>query len=351
MAASAPRLDDMIALNQELAALIRAGIPLELGLKQHTATWPSRFAALAERVSRRLSSGQSLVDALREEGPAVSPAYAAVVQAGLESGRLPEALEQLADLGLIVQNLRRRVWLAAIYPLMVCSLAYLLFVGFVIVCVPTWLQTRDAMMLPHRWLFDLLAELNATVRYWGFAVPLAAGILFLVQQLRQSSGGAWGQIRSSLWMPGVGHMYRYLLRAQFARLCAVLIEHEVPAGRAVTLAAESTGDERLKLAAEDISQSLERGATWSQAIDSADRLPEFLRWMLIAGEKQRALPAVLRQVAETYGRQADGWQWWLQQAVPVLLVIFVSGGVVLLYCLGLFLPLQMFWNDLMSINP
>ncbi len=354
MGAATPRLEDLIALNQELAALVRAGIPLELGLKQHATAWPSRFAALSERISQRLSGGQSLVDALRQEGPAVSPAYAAVIEAGLQSGRLPEALEQLANLGLTLQDLRRRVWLAAVYPIMVCTLAYVLFVGFVILCVPIWTETREAMMLPRHWLFDALAGLHATVRYWGPGIPLAIVAMAAFQIMRRSftdSVGVWQQFRSLLWMPGVSSMYRQFLRAQFARLCAVLVEHEIPAGRAVTLAAESTGDTRLISAAGEISGHLERGATWSQAVNSAERLPEFLRWMMMAGEKQQALPAVLHQAADTYQLRAEHWQWWLQNVLPVFLVTIVGGGMVLLYSLGLFSPLLLFWNDLLSINP
>lgn len=354
MSASSPRLEDLVTLNQELAALIRAGIPLELGLKQHSSSWPSRFASLAGRISQRLTLGESLVDALRQEGPAISPAYTAVVEAGLQSGRLPEALEQLADLGLKVQDIRRRVWLAAVYPVIVCILAYLFFLGFILICVPLWTETREALMLPPRWLFTALAYLHATVGIWGPLVPISVVILVVGRMIYETvvvSPGAWHQIRGSLWIPGVGVMYRQLIRAQFARLLAVLIEHEVPAVRAVALAAESTGDSRLRHAADEITTKLEHGSTWAQAVSATDKLPTFLQWMMVVGEKQQQLPAVLRQAADAYQRQADHWQWWLQRVLPVVLVTLVSGAVVLLYCLGMFVPMEMFWYDLMQANP
>jgi len=68
-----PRLDDLIVLNQEIAVLVKAGIPLELGLRGLSGSVPSRLGHLAERLADRLSNGLSLVEALEHELPDVSP--------------------------------------------------------------------------------------------------------------------------------------------------------------------------------------------------------------------------------------------------------------------------------------
>ncbi len=351
MTASAPRLEDLVALNQEMAALIRAGIPLELGLRQHSVAWPSQFSSLADRIAQRLAQGDSLVDSLRQEGPVISPAYACVVEAGLASGRLPEALEQLAELGLTMQEVRRRVRISAAYPLIVCCLAYVLFVGFIEVGVPIWSQTRDVMFLPPRFLFQLLNVLHDTVRVWGPLIPVAVAIGVLSQRLHAGSAGSWRQIGFCLWIPGVGPLYRDLLRAQFARLLAVLVEHEVSGGRAVTLAADSTGDAGLQESARVIADQIQRGATWSEAVQGASGLPRFLQWMMAVGAQHGALSAVMMQASDAYQRQADRRLEWIRSALPVVFVAVVAGGVVFLYCLCLMLPLQQFWFDLMDANP
>ena len=89
MSDRSPNLDDLISLNHEIAALARAGIPLELGLRGLASGTGSRLTRLADRLADRLASGRSLPDALAEEGPAVSPVYTSVIEAGLASGRLP----------------------------------------------------------------------------------------------------------------------------------------------------------------------------------------------------------------------------------------------------------------------
>jgi len=348
MSNTAGRLEPIAALNQEIAALVRAGIPLELGLSQVAAAWPEQFSAVAQRIAERLTQGDSLPEALRREGPAISPAYVAVVEAGLAAGRLPEALENLAEISLTMQDLQRRAWLAAVYPILVCTLTYVMFVAFVQFGVPIWLETRDFYFLPPRLLFTVLGELHRTLMWWGPLIPLAILVFTMWSLLRNRL--AMGVSSVGWWIPGAWIAHRHLVRAQFARLLAVLVEHAVPGTKAVLLAADATGDEQLQSSAMVMSAELERGATWSEAVSRATRLPEFLRWMLVVGEQQGSLAAVMRQTAATYQRKADRWLEWMRNSLPVLLVGGVCGSMVLIYCLGIFLPMVQFWQDLFEIN-
>jgi general secretion pathway protein F len=350
MMSPGPNLEDLIALNQEMAAMVRAGIPLELGLKNAGTSPSSRFSALAERISARLSQGDSLVEALRKEGSVVSPAYAAVVEAGLAAGRLPEALEELAGLGLTMQEIRRRVWLAVTYPLMVCCLAYVLFTAFIAFGVPLWISTREALSLPPNRFFDLLAALHHTVRWWGPGIPLALLLAASVPILRMVAGRR-SPIDGASHLPGISTVYRHLRRAQFARLLAVLWEREIPAPRAVLLAADSTGDVRLSRSALDVSEQLQRGVTWEEAVSSAVGWPPFLRWMMAAGQREGAFSSVLRQAADVYQRRAERWLDWFRGTLPVALIVGVCSLVVLIYGLSLFVPLQQFWLDLTRAYP
>ncbi len=342
-------LNSLANLNQEIAALIRAGIPLEHGLSQIAATWPSEHAGLANRLAQRLAGGLSLPDALRAEGASVSPAYLAVVEAGLAADRLPAALEELAEISLTMQELRRRTWLAAVYPLMVCCLAYGLFIAVIILGVPLWQETREAFRLPPRFLFHVLETLQRTVLWWGPLVPI--GLVFA------SALSNWGYSRAAhaakigWWIPGAFRIQRLLTRAQFSRLLAVLIDHALPAPRAFTLAAHATGDVRIERAATDVAQRLEMGGTWRDTITAAHEFPAFLRSMLVIGEQQGALSPVLRQAAETYQRLAERRLEWIRTVLPVLLVGVVSGSVVLGYCLSIVLPMFQFWQDLMLAYP
>ena len=89
-------LDQLLALNEEIAALVRAGVPLDRGLLEAGRDVRGRLGRIAGVLGRRLNRGEGLAEALEAERRAIPPLYRAVVEAGARAGRLPAALEGMA---------------------------------------------------------------------------------------------------------------------------------------------------------------------------------------------------------------------------------------------------------------
>src|ERR1700722_7046260 len=89
-------LDDLIALNDEIVALIRAGVPLERGLAGLSGDLPGRLRNITATLARRMSQGESLTAAMAAEPQTFPAVYRALVEAGLRCGRLAPVLEGLA---------------------------------------------------------------------------------------------------------------------------------------------------------------------------------------------------------------------------------------------------------------
>src|SRR5690606_25642724 len=85
-----------------------------------------------------VASGRRLDEALADPALNVPPVYRAVVAAGLRSGRLPVALESLAESARHVHQLRSTVVLAMIYPLLLVTVAYSLLVLLLTVVLPAF---------------------------------------------------------------------------------------------------------------------------------------------------------------------------------------------------------------------
>src|SRR3954453_21823105 len=89
-------LDHLVALNDEIAALVRTGLPLERGLRLAGGGLPGRLRGTMTVLADGMSRGASLPAALEAERERLPRIYRAVVEAGLRSGRLSGALEGLA---------------------------------------------------------------------------------------------------------------------------------------------------------------------------------------------------------------------------------------------------------------
>ena len=111
-------LNDLIALNDEIAALVRAGVPLEQGLAELGADMPGRLGQVAAALAERTARGESLEQALTDQAVALPPAYRAVVQAGVRAGRLPAALEAVAASARRTAETQRAAMVAVSYPLL-----------------------------------------------------------------------------------------------------------------------------------------------------------------------------------------------------------------------------------------
>ena len=74
-------IDQLLALNAEMAALVRAGVPLERGLVVAGRDLKGRLGPITTALSRRLNRGESLSEALAGEGESIPPLYRAVVEA------------------------------------------------------------------------------------------------------------------------------------------------------------------------------------------------------------------------------------------------------------------------------
>ena len=84
--------DDLIALTDEMAALVRAGVPLETGLAEMATELCGKQRNVANNVAAQLRAGKTLPQVLERSPETFPPIYTAVVEAGLRSGRLSSAL-------------------------------------------------------------------------------------------------------------------------------------------------------------------------------------------------------------------------------------------------------------------
>lgn len=322
--ASSITLDQWIAFNDELAALARAGIPLERGLPQLGGDLPRKLRSLADEVSRRLAAGESLEQVLSDESMAFPAAYRAVAAAGVRSGKLALALESIAVTARRASELRQLTRLAMAYPLVVVLLGYGLIYFALTYILPTMSEVYTAERYAGAEFLSLLTRVGQSA-WWRipwFPVVLLAGV-FLYWKLSGRAARS-GQVGGRL--PTYGRMLRLGRSATFAEILALLLEHGVPLGESLRLAGEASGDGAIRRAAGELAARRERGETANERIPG---LPSYLAWVLSSPATQPRLPEVLRTTAEGQRAKATQIGEWLSLYLPMLLTATIGGGVAL----------------------
>jgi general secretion pathway protein F len=345
-------LDELIALTDEMSALVRAGVPLEKGLTQAAADLSRRPGKVAAELSDCLQAGETLPQALADAPGTFPPVFRAVVDAGLHSGRLSAALEGLANSSRRIAELRRLTRVAMLYPVFVAFLAFGLFVCGVVWFQPRLTKMYQSMDLAPSPLNLELAELGRTAPTWVLWIPLAA---IAALALWWYSSQRVTLRPSPLNFTPTSRLLYYSQLTTFADLLALLIEHHTPLSQAVLLAADASGGKQLKRSAHQFAALETAGVNASNSANTTapsqkstaaqlSGFPPLVGWLLTGGSSQEALVKSLRSTAQAYRRRVERLDDWLRIYIPLILLVVIGGTAVAIYAFGLLGP----WYQLLT---
>jgi general secretion pathway protein F len=323
-------LDQLIALSDEIAALARAGVPLDRGLRELAVDMPGRLGSLAGEVGRRLEQGESLSHILAEHP--FPPAYRAVIEAGLRAGRLPAALEDVARTARRISHLRTSLGTALLYPLIVLLLAWQLFMFTIARVLPVMVRLLadfEPAVLDYYGAAGRLAHWAPWLA-WGVPAVLLMWAGWSWLRSGQVAGGvelhpwlAWGAIGSLRRMQRAGRM------AALAETLSTLIASEVPLDEAVSLATAAVGSPQLAKGGSELADRIRRGQLGGPPPAG---FPPLLAWTLTCGNREQ-LQKSLRRTAQVYRDEFERRGQWLTLYVPLFATVVVGGAVVMIYAL------------------
>ncbi|MBC8353044.1 MAG: type II secretion system F family protein [Planctomycetes bacterium] len=336
-------LDELVALNDEMIALVRAGVPLERGLRSIGADLPGRLGRLAESLGRRLESGESLADTLDDSTDGFPRVYRAVVAAGIRSGKLSSALEGVSSAARRAAELRRVMIVSLIYPIIVLFIATNLLYFTAYKTAPVVMQVHELLGVDRPWWYDWVLYLG---QYGG---ELLAGFWLMTTifgglWLYRSSRAASISDRGVRGLPTVARVLHVGRMATFADVLAMMVEQRVPLDEAVVLAAEASGD-RILMNSSIIIATRIRGGERSAPLPKG--FPPLLGWLINTGTQREPLAKSLRQTADSYRRRALNMGNWLTIYLPIILSAGVGGTIAALY---VFIVMAPFYNLLFKLS-
>ncbi|MEX1039373.1 MAG: type II secretion system F family protein [Pirellulaceae bacterium] len=329
-------LDDFLALNDEILALSRAGIPLDRNLRSAARQIRGRRGDLLEKMSARLAQGASL-DQVVAETKELPPIYRAVVEAGLRSGDLTAALEDVAGVARRMQDVRISYLLAIIYPSIVLMVAgaAIFVVGRPVIRVMVMIiqdELRVPASHPLNWgtqLFQDASPLLSLLCPLGVLLLVGTIAVLMLTQRALLPGGSL-----IAWVPGLRGVAKFGKQAVWLDVMALLVRRQVPLAEAARLAAASTGDSVWIRATNEWATRLERG----ERSDPPPMVPGFGRWLLGGQSDPRTLAKWLRIAAETAHREASRKSDWIRARLTLYLGLGLGGMVVGMFAMAMILP-------------
>jgi general secretion pathway protein F len=289
---------EITILLQDLALLLRSGLPLDDGLRLLTDNTSGVMARLIEQMRRVIGSGSNFADALQSQRATALPDLVAIVKSAEAAGNLEQALSHVAQERMKQDRVNTKIRSAVRYPifLLVVSVAVLLF--FLIFVVPQFTDVvRDFGAQPDPLVTTVMAISdglrNNSQVILAFGLVLVASVLLAWRS--QSVRPKFVAFLSRL--PGISGVVLLRRTTQFARGLGMLLQNGVTLTDALRLLSEAhAGDNRLRV----ISDHIRRGGRLVDAIEETNFLPALAARMLRVGEESGSLDVVATRCADYY---------------------------------------------------
>ena len=332
---------EFLIFNQELATLLKAGMPLvqSLELLKRRVESPA-FRSILEDVHERVRSGSALSDAFGAHESALPTVYTASLLAGERSGSLDSVLRRFVEYSKIIETMKRKTISALVYPAILTALALVLVTIIVVKVVPAFsdfYSSFGATELPI--MTRIIVGFSNLVR--GQFLLLAAGIALLVAGVMtwvRQPGQQARFDRAILTVPMLGDVARKFSTSQMARTLATLLGGGLPLVHALDIATRSMANQFLAKQLAIVATRVKEGESFSAALQARRTFPDVAVKMAEVGESTGALQEMLNTVADFYDEEINtNMERFVTLVEPVLLVIM--GLVIAVLLVALYLPI------------
>lgn len=331
---------EFLVFNQELATLLKAGMPLvqSLGILRERVESPA-FRTVLDNVHDKVKSGNQLSDAFATHGAPFSGAYAASLLAGERSGNLEGVLRRYVGYMKVIGEVKRKTVSALVYPAVLVGLALVVVSIIVLKVVPEFAGFYDSFDTELPLATRVIVAVSSFVRDQFFL--LAAAIILL-------GLAAWGWLRKPeqrayfdravLRLPWVGATVRRFATSQLARTMATLLGGGLPLVNAIDIASAATSNQHMARELRAVGQRVREGESFAGALSARSVFPPVAIKMAEVGESTGALQDMLSSLADFYDEEIETeLSRFVALVEPALLI--VMGLVIAGLLLALYMPL------------
>ena len=331
---------DLMIFNQELAALLRSGLPmlqaleLVLGRQRNPV-----FRQILTQVRDQVRSGEDLSAAIAGFGDRFPGLYAATLRAGERSGEMEEVIRRFVRyLGLVLET-RKRVVSALVYPAALVGLSICLIGVMTVYVLPNFTDFFNNLHV------DLPLVTKVTM---GFSLFVREHILMILISLAVGGFLFWrfintesGRVAISRWVlkiPFIGPMFHRMALSEFCRSLATLLAGGIPLVSSMEVSVRAISNQHLRTLLLPTIESVREGKALAETLEATGAAPDILVDMVEVGEATGSLDSMLTDVSDFLDEEVETQlQRVLSLLEPVMLILM--GLIIATLLVSVYLPL------------
>lgn len=334
---------DVTYFFRQLIMLVNAGTPILKALNTLSARGRHEgIKNLVADLARYVEAGNPLWQAFERHPKHFTPMEIQLIRASEASGTLTEVLERVARYRERREVMHKKMQGAAMYPLAVMIVCFLVIALMCLFVVPQFRQifdqVRDLEIPWYTEFFFGLADLFPYISIGGF-VGVAALILLYKFWFVKTPLGRLRADRIKLSLPIVGPILQKNAIVDFARTFALLQRSGLSILVTLDLVEEAISNKALANVMRSLSDSVERGEGLEQPMRAVENIiPPMVTDMFVTGEESGSVDKIADHVADTYEEEVEIQLNTLGEAIQPIIIVFM-GLIVLAIAAALFVPL------------
>jgi type IV pilus assembly protein PilC len=317
---------EFLIFNQELAALLRAGLPIISSLEILTERRKNQaFKRALLDIRERVKSGESLSDAFRAQGDMFPSLYAASLASGERSGELGSVLVRFIDYMTKVVAIRSKVVSALIYPCILFGLSIALIALMLFYIIPkfseflaefgtdfpivTRIVMAVAMYCKDHWQI-ILGSVIVTVVAYTFWVRTERGRL-AVDGMK-------------LRLPVLGGVVDNYAQNRFTRTLGTLQAGGIPLVSSIELSARAVGNIVVEKSLLRVAEQVREGQALWESLAATGLISDITIQMVKVGESTGELAEMLHNASDFTDNEIDTALTRLVAVIEPVMLVFMA---------------------------
>lgn len=331
---------ELMIFNQELAALLRSGLPvlqaLDLMLSRQR---DPEFRRVVSQLRERVSSGEDLSKAVGDFGDLFPPLYAATLKAGERSGEMEQVIRRFVRyLGLVLET-RKRIVSALVYPIALIGLSVGLIVVMTVYVLPKFTDFFANLQVELPLLTRITMGTSLFVRD-NFPLILFAvvAIGIAVTQYSRSQAGALALSRWKLKLPFLGGIFHQSAVSEFGRSLSTLLTGGIPLVSSLEVAIGAVSNPYLRHRLHPVIAQVREGQALADSLEASGVVSEIVVDLVQVGEATGELDGMLSDMSDFLDEEVEvRLERVLTLLEPVMMILM--GLIVATLLISVYLPI------------
>ena len=298
------KLKELANFCREIGTMMNSGLPLIRTVSILASREDNKkLKAIYNDIYVKLQQGQTLSDALKEQGKAFPDILIQMVRSGEASGNMQDTMMVLNNQFTNDNKIKNKVKSAMTYPIILGIVTIVVLLIVYTAVLPSFFSMFEGMELP------LITEINIIISkfimsYWYALLIGILVLILIIVSLLQLPKVKYQFDRFKLKMPIIGKLMKIIYTSRFARTLCSLYSSGISIVNAMVIVKSTIGNKYIETQFDNSIKAVRNGEALSVAIGMIDGFDIKLTSSVYIGEESGNLEDLLSSLADDFDYEA-----------------------------------------------